>query len=61
MVKFFVVFMRHVYHTPYMLGYANWYSKRITKEILFFVPFMQVLLIGPVVYFLYKVAIKFVL
>jgi AraC-like DNA-binding protein len=34
-----------------MLGYANWYSEKITREILFFVPFMQVLLIGPVVYF----------
>ena len=37
-----------------MLGYANWYSTGITREILFFVPFMQVLLIGPVVYFYTK-------
>ncbi len=37
-----------------MLGYANWYSKKLTREILFFVPFMQVLLIGPVVYFYTK-------
>jgi len=43
-----------MYITPYMLGYANWYSKKITREILFFVPFMQVLLIGPVVYFYTK-------
>lgn len=34
-----------------MLGYANWYSKKLTADILFFVPFMQVLIIGPVVYF----------
>jgi AraC-like DNA-binding protein len=37
-----------------MLGYANWYSKKITREILFFIPFMQVFLIGPVVYFYTK-------
>ena len=39
-----------------MLGYAGWYSDNyvITADILFFVPFMQVLLIGPVVYFYTK-------
>lgn len=37
-----------------MLGYANWYSDKLTREILFFVPFMQVLLIGPIVYFYTK-------
>lgn len=36
-----------------MLGYAGWYSPRVktTSELLFFIPFMQVLIIGPVVYF----------
>ncbi|MFP4844732.1 helix-turn-helix domain-containing protein [Winogradskyella sp. PE311] len=43
-----------MYISPYMLGYANWYSSGVTREILFFVPFMQVLLIGPVVYFYTK-------
>ena len=43
-----------MYITPYMLGYAGWYGQKLTKEILFFVPFMQVLLIGPVVYFYTK-------
>ncbi len=37
-----------------MLGYANWYSNKTTRELLFFIPFMQVLLIGPVVYFYTK-------
>ena len=37
-----------------MLGYANWYDGGLTREILFFIPFMQVLLIGPVVYFYTK-------
>jgi AraC-like DNA-binding protein len=40
-----------MYLAPYMLGYAGWYSSGVTRDILFFVPFMQVLLIGPVIYF----------
>ena len=53
-----------MYLVPYMLGYAGWYSKDLTvnvlslkpftADILFFIPFMQVLLIGPVVYFYSK-------
>ncbi|WP_299225261.1 AraC family transcriptional regulator [uncultured Psychroserpens sp.] len=46
-----LLFLYTMYITPYMLGYANWYDGETTKEILFFIPFMQVLLIGPVVYF----------
>lgn len=46
-----LLFLYAMYITPYMLGYANWYSGKLTREILFFIPFMQVLLIGPVVYF----------
>ncbi|WP_299120903.1 helix-turn-helix domain-containing protein [uncultured Winogradskyella sp.] len=46
-----LLFLYAMYITPYMLGYANWYSEKLTREILFFVPFMQVLLIGPIVYF----------
>ena len=35
-----------------MLGYAGWYGySDLTTEFLFFIPFMQVLVIGPVVYF----------
>lgn len=49
-----LLFLCAMYITPYMLGYANWYSKKVTREILFFVPFMQVLLIGPVVFFYTK-------
>jgi len=50
----FLLFLCALYIAPYMLGYANWYSRKITREILFFVPFMQVLLIGPVLYFYTK-------
>tara|TARA_R110002073_G_scaffold108336_9_gene243681 strand:+ start:110503 stop:111654 length:1152 start_codon:yes stop_codon:yes gene_type:complete len=46
-----LLFLCSMYIAPYMLGYANWYSGDATGEILFFVPFMQVLVIGPVVYF----------
>jgi len=34
-----------------MLGYANWYAQKSYREFLFFVPFQQVLLLGPVFYF----------
>lgn len=47
----FLLFLCALYLCPYMLGYAGWYSKKITAEILFFIPFMQVLILGPVVYF----------
>ena len=47
----FLLFLCAMYIAPYMLGYAGWYSRTATREILFFVPFMQVLVIGPVVYF----------
>jgi len=50
----FLLFLCAMYISPYMLGYANWYSTKTTREILFFVPFMQVLLIGPVIYFYTK-------
>ncbi|PZX44477.1 helix-turn-helix protein [Nonlabens dokdonensis] len=49
-----LLFLYIMYITPYMLGYANWYSQKLTREILFFIPFMQVLLIGPVIYFYTK-------
>lgn len=49
-----LLFLYTMYITPYMLGYAGWYGKTVTRETLFFIPFMQVLLIGPVVYFYTK-------
>lgn len=50
----FLLFLCAMYIAPYMLGYANWYANKTTREILFFIPFMQVLLIGPVIYFYTK-------
>lgn len=49
-----LLFLNAMYIAPYMLGYSGWYSNGITREILFFVPFMQVLLIGPVIFFYTK-------
>ena len=50
----FLLFLGALYIAPYMLGYAGWYSRQVTREILFFIPFMQVLFIGPVLYFYIK-------
>lgn len=50
----FLLFLGAFYIAPYMLGYAGWYARQITREILFFIPFMQVLFIGPVLYFYIK-------
>lgn len=35
---------------PFMFGYLNWYAKDGYREFLFYVPFQQLLLIGPVFY-----------
>ena len=47
----FLLFLLSLYIAPYMLGYAGWYGMQPYRGILFFIPFMQVLLIGPVVFF----------
>lgn len=49
-----LLFLCTLYICPYMLGYANWYSGGWTRETLFFLPLMQVLIIGPVVFFYTK-------
>jgi AraC-like DNA-binding protein len=40
-----------LYISPFMLGYAGWYSKELPRTILFYAPLQQLLLIGPVIYF----------
>ncbi|MDG1331653.1 MAG: helix-turn-helix transcriptional regulator [Crocinitomicaceae bacterium] len=49
-----LLFLYAMYVAPYMLGYAGWYFQKTTRDILFFIPFMQILLIGPVVFFYTK-------
>lgn len=45
------VFLCALYIAPFMLGYAGWYSREFSRNIMFYVPFQQLLLIGPVIYF----------
>lgn len=48
------VILGGLYICPFMFGYAGWYSVKSTREFLFFMPFQQVFLIGPVFYFYVK-------
>lgn len=45
------VFLSTLYICPFLFGYAGWYSKKLYREILFFIPFQQLFLIGPIIYF----------
>ncbi len=36
---------------PYMVGFAGWYDNQPYRDILFFVPFVHTLAIGPLLYF----------
>ncbi len=40
-----------LYVCPFMLGYAGWYSIKSYREFLFFIPFQQLFLIGPIIFF----------
>ncbi|KOY84467.1 AraC family transcriptional regulator [bacterium 336/3] len=42
------------YITPFMLGYAGWYSKQPYRDFLFYVPFQQLFLLPPILYFYFK-------
>ena len=43
-----------LYICPFMCGYAGWYGQKSYREFLFFVPFQQLFLLGPVFYFYVK-------
>ena len=47
----FFILLCGLYICPFMLGYAGWYSIKSYREFMFFVPFQQVFLLGPVIYF----------
>ena len=49
-------FLCVMYISPFMLGYAGWYTRDPYRHFLFYMPFQQVLLIPPVLYFYYKAA-----
>ena len=48
------IFLGGLYICPFMLGYAGWYSIKSYREFLFFIPFQQLFLIGPVFFFYVK-------
>ena len=48
------IFLGGLYLCPFMLGYGGWYSIKSYREFLFFMPFQQLYLIGPVFYFYVK-------
>lgn len=40
-----------LYISPFMLGYAGWYSKQPYRDILFYTPLQQLLVLPPLLYF----------
>lgn len=48
------LFLGALYLCPFMLGYGGWYGKQNYREFLFFMPFQQLFLIGPVFFFYIK-------
>jgi len=47
----FFIFLCALYIAPWMLGFAGWYDNQPYRDILFYVPFQHLLLIGPTIYF----------
>ena len=47
----FFALLGALYVAPFMLGYAGWYSLSGYRQVLFYLPLQQVLLIGPVLFF----------
>lgn len=45
------VFLCALYIAPFMLGYAGWYVEEPQRGFMFFMPFQQLFLLGPVIYF----------
>ena len=40
-----------LYITPWMVGFAGWYTKQPYRDILFYTPFQHLFLFGPVLFF----------
>ncbi len=45
------IFLCVLYISPFMLGYANWYSTNPYRNILFYIPFQHLFLFPPILYF----------
>jgi AraC-like DNA-binding protein len=42
------------YIAPFLFGYAGWYSQQPYRNLLFYIPFQQLFLLPPVLYFYFK-------
>ena len=45
------VFLCSMYLAPWMLGFAGWYDNQPYRNFMFYVPFQQLLFIGPAIFF----------
>lgn len=45
------IFLCSMYIAPWMLGFAGWYDNQPYRDILFYIPFQHLFLIGPIIFF----------
>ncbi len=47
----FFLILAALYISPWMLGFAGWYGTQPYRDLLFYLPFQQLFLIGPFIFF----------
>ena len=47
----FLLLLCSLYLAPWMLGFAGWYDNQPYRNVLFYIPFQHLFLIGPTIYF----------
>ncbi len=45
------IFLCSLYIAPWMLGFAGWYDNQPYRDILFYIPFQHLFLVGPIIFF----------
>ena len=45
------IFLCSLYIAPWMLGFAGWYDNQPYRDILFYVPFQHLFLVGPIIFY----------
>lgn len=45
------VFLCSIYVAPWMLGFAGWYDHQPYRNFMFYMPFQQLFLLGPIIFF----------
>ncbi|RYY56950.1 MAG: AraC family transcriptional regulator [Chitinophagaceae bacterium] len=48
------IFLCTLYICPFLFGYAGWYGQQPYRDILFYIPFQQLFLIPPALYFYFR-------